>query len=174
MTDYSPSNGRDNIIPQFYMKAVRNEFLTEVEGREIWEDKEYVEMIVPGDKNAIVHERVKQAHKDRWPNQYRAFVESRESPSEGTPLEEWAAVSASQVMELKSCHVRTVEALAGLSDTQLAKTVPMGGHALREKAQRFIEGQSAADVRIAELQAQVAALIAAQEAPKVVDTEAVQ
>jgi len=43
-----------------------------------------------------------------------------------------------------------VEALAGLSDAQLAKCVPMGGQALRAKAQRFIE-QTEAEKPIAEM-----------------------
>jgi hypothetical protein len=54
------------------------------------------------------------------------------------------------VIELNSVHIRTVEALAGLSDAQLAKCVPMGGQALRAKAQRFIE-QTEAEKPLAEL-----------------------
>lgn len=150
---------QDNIVPIFYMKAVKNEFKSEAEKREIWDELEYVEIIVPGDKNAIVHERVKPHHRDRWPERYRAFKESREMPSEGTPLEEWAAVSASQVMELKSHHVRTVEQVATLSDNQLKTVCPMGGFALREKAINHVSGQSKAEARIAELEAKLAALL---------------
>ncbi len=154
----------DNVIPLFYLKPVKNEYQTEALGREVWEEKEYVEIIVPGDRNAVVHERVKQAHKDRWPRQYLAFTQSRETPVDGTPLEEWPVVNSAMVMELKSSHVRTVEQLAGLSDGQLSKTVSMGGFELRRKAQLFVEGKSESDARIADLEAKLAALTAAMEA----------
>lgn len=147
----------DNAIPRFFLKAVRNAFQSKAEGREVWEDQEYVEIIVPGETKNIAVRKVKDADRDRWPRQYMAFKESRETPAEGTPLEEWAAVSASQVMELKSHHIRTVEHLAGLSDAQLAKCVPMGGHALRDRAQRFIQ-QVDAEKPVAELTQQVEAL----------------
>ncbi len=87
----------------------------------------------------IVDVRVKDEHRERWPTKYAAFKANMEAPESGTPLDEWAGVGRSQVMELNSVHIRTVEQLAGLSDSQLAKAIPMGGNALRAKAQRFIE-----------------------------------
>ena len=136
--DYSPASERDTIIPRFYMNPVRNNFESEKQGREVWEEVAYVEMFVPGDKNATPCERVKQAHKERWPRQWDAFEKSIEAPEDGTPLSEWAAVGRAQVIELNSVHIRTVEQLAALSDTQLAKAVPMGGHALRQRAQAWL------------------------------------
>lgn len=161
MLDFTPTqkNEPDNIIPRFYLKPVKNPFLSKQEGREVWSDVEYVEMIVPGDKNAIHHEKVKDVHRERWARQYEAFTKSREAPTDGTPLEEWAVIGASQVLELKSCHVRTVEQLAGLSDSQLAKVVPMGGHALREKAQAYVSKESAAERKVAELEAKLNELL---------------
>jgi hypothetical protein len=155
--DYVAPDGRDRAIAQFYIKPIKNNFLSQKEGREIWEDREYVEIIVPGDSKNIVHTAVTDAHRDRWPRSYQAFKSHMEAPAEGTPLEEWAAVGASMVMELKSHHVRTVEHLAGLSDSQLAKVCPMGGHALRDRAKRFLE-QVDAEKPIAELTQQVEAL----------------
>jgi hypothetical protein len=155
--DYVAPDGRDRVIPRFYVKPIRMNFQSEKEGREVWEDHEYVEIIVPGDSKNIVHEAVKEHHRERWPTQYQRFKSHMEAPSEGTPLEEWAAVGASMVMELKSHHVRTVEHLAGLSDSQLSKVCPMGGHALRERAKRFLE-QVDAEKPIAELTQQVEAL----------------
>ena len=168
---FTPAGDKDNIIPEFFIKPVKNEYLSEREGREVWEDKAYVRMIVPGDKNSIPEERVKDSHRDRWPNQWAAFEKSREAPVEGTPLDEWAGVTRSQVMEMGSFHVRTVEQLAGLSDAQLAKVVPMGGHALRQKAQRFLDQAkderplAEALQRIRELEEQLKADKIARETP---------
>jgi len=137
--DYRAPDGRDRVIPRFHVQPVRNNFLSEKEGREVWNDVEYVELIVPGDNKNIVDVAVKDEHRERWAQQYAAFKANMVAPESGTPLDEWAGVGRSQVMELNSVHIRTVEALAGLSDSQLTKCVPMGGHALRAKAQRFIE-----------------------------------
>lgn len=140
MTDfYGSQPERDTIIPRFFMNPVRNNFRSEAEGREVWEELPYVEMIVPGDKNSTPVMKVKDEHKERWPRQWEAFQKSQVAPEEGTPLEQWAAMSRAQVMELSSFHIRTVEQLANLSDQQLSKAVPMNGHALRERAKAWLD-----------------------------------
>ncbi len=173
--DYSPPTERDTIIPRFFMNPVRNNFESEKQGREVWEEVPYVEMFVPGDKNATPVERVKPSHKERWPRQWDAFEKSVEAPEDGTPLAEWAAMSRAQVIELSSVHVRTVEQLASLSDTQLAKAVPMGGHALRARAKAWLEQAeqgaplAEANQRIETLEQQIKVLtdqLAAKPAPK--------
>jgi hypothetical protein len=151
-----PNPNRD-CMPRFYMKPVKNEYESEKQGRDIYADTEYVEIIIPGDKYNIVNERVKDEHRNRWATQYAAFKAGQEAPLEGTPIEEWAPISASQALELKSVHVRTVEQLAGLSDSQLAKAVPMGGFALREKAQGWLKQASDAQP-LAEAMQQINAL----------------
>ena len=136
---HDPKGQRDNIIPRFYIKGLKNNFLSEQQGKEVFEDVEYVEMLVPGDKFSEVHERVKDSHKARWPVQYAAFKANQEAPSEGTPLEEWPPMSPGMVMQLKSNKVRTVEQLAALSDSQLGNVLPMGGHSMREKARNWLK-----------------------------------
>lgn len=158
MTDFFPTTAeRDTIIPRFFMNPIRNNFESERQGREVWEEVPYVEMFVPGDKNATPVERVKPMHKERWPRQWEAFEKSVEAPEDGTPLAEWAAMSRAQVIELSSHHVRTVEQLANLSDTQLAKVVPMGGHALRQRAQAWLS-QSEQGAPLAEANQKIEAL----------------
>jgi len=168
MTDtFTLPSTQDKLIPRFYVKPVRNNYRSEAEGREVFEDKEYVEIIVPGDKHSVVDVKVTDEHRDRWGRQYDAFKKSMEAPEEGTPIEEWAPIGASQALELKSVHVRTVEHLAGLSDSQLAKCVPMGGYQLREKAQAWLkqaeDGKPFAELqqRNRELEERLAAMEAA-------------
>jgi hypothetical protein len=107
--DYVAPDGRDRVIPRFHIKAVRNNFLSAKEGREVWNDEEYVELIVPGDNKNIVDVRVKDEHRERWPTKYAAFKANMEAPESGTPLDEWAGVGRSQVMELNSVHIRAME-----------------------------------------------------------------
>lgn len=130
---------RDNLIPVFYMKAVQNNFESEKQGRAIWEEVPYVEIMIPGDKLSEVHEKVKDHHKERWPDKWAAFLANQEAPTDGTPLADWPPVSRAIAMQLSSSNVRTVEALADLSDLQLSKVMPMGGNALREKARLWLK-----------------------------------
>lgn len=139
--DFQVTGGpnRDSAIPRFYMKAVKNEFETQRQGRPIFRDVEYVEINVPGDRRTVVDRAVTDEHRRRWPREYEAFKAGQELPVEGTALEEWGGVTRSQVEELRPFKIRTVEQLAALSDDQLGKAVPMSGFSLREKAQRFLE-----------------------------------
>ncbi len=130
---------RDNLIPVFYMKPIQNNFESQKQGRAIWEEVPYVEIMIPGDKLSEVHEKVKEHHKERWPDKWAAFQANQETPTDGTPLDDWPPISRALAMQLSSEKVRTVEALADLSDLQLSKVMPMGGNALREKARIWLK-----------------------------------
>ncbi|WP_395443572.1 hypothetical protein [Caulobacter sp. UC70_42] len=116
----------DNARPRFYSKPVKNNFRSESEGRPVFEDKEFVEILVPGDRKTVVDTLVKDEHKRRWPREYAAFKAGQEVPVEGTPLEEWPQITRSQVEELKFAHIRTVEQLASLPDDPRTVRSPWG------------------------------------------------
>lgn len=149
----TPGDEKDTAIPRFYVKPVQNKFKSDQAGRPIFDDVEFVEILIPGDKNTIVDEPARQHHRDRWPQWYDAFKKGQEAPSEGTPLEEWGGVTRSLVEELRFFHIRTVEQVAALDDAKLQRAIPMGGHALREKARRYLaqaEGSAPVDALAAE------------------------
>lgn len=131
---YHPKAQHDTVRGIFYMKAVKNNFESAKQGRDIWDEIPYVEILIPGDKLTEVHERVNESHKARWPTSWAAFLANQEAPEEGTPLAEWPPVNRSTVEMLASVKVRTVEQLAGLSDAQIGACMPMGGRVLRDKA----------------------------------------
>jgi hypothetical protein len=122
---------------QFYRKAVKNSFKSSQVGRPIYEDVDYVRIFVPGDRNTQLDTPAIPHYQQRFADQWRRYKEGQEEGVDGTPLESWPALSVSQVAELKAVHVRTVEQLAEMSD-QLAQKF-MGSHALRQKAQAFLE-----------------------------------
>ncbi len=156
---------RDNLIPVFYMKPVQNAFESEKQGRAIWEEVPYVEIMIPGDKLSEVHEKVKEHHKERWPDRWAAFLANQEAPTDGTPLTDWPPISRAIAMQLSSSNVRTVEALADLSDLQLSKVMPMGGNALRDKARVWLK-EAEGMAPLADMQAELTASKAEVEALK--------
>jgi hypothetical protein len=140
-TDFrDPSAPKSPAIPQFFTDAVKLEWKSRQEGRPIFEDREFVRIIIPGDRRSMAVEPVSEEHKARWPREYEAFRIGREAPLEGTPLSEWpvSLMSPARVQELAYFNLRTVEQLAAVNDAQL-QNLGMGSRELRERARTWLE-----------------------------------
>lgn len=125
-------------IPRFYSKPVEATFRSQQEGRPVFEDRDFVEILIPGDRRSQVHEPVTDEHKQRWPVEWKAFQDGREAPLQGTSLASWPPISRSRVEELAYFNIRTVEQLAALDDGKL-QNLGMGARELRGTAQAFLE-----------------------------------
>ncbi len=101
---------------RFYTKAVRNNFKSNLENRPVFDNLEYVEIRIPGDRNSIYDQPVKQEHKMRFAEKYKFFKENEENIESGTPLSQWTYMNAGLVEELKYFGIRTVEQLAEMDD----------------------------------------------------------
>ena len=132
----------DGLFVTFHLHPVLNDEKSAQEGRPIYEDQEYVTIIIPGDKDNVVDRAVMQQDKDRFPRQYMAFKANAAQPQEGTPLHEWPQISKSQIEELRFFNVHTVEALAAIPDSQAQKF--MGINFLKQKARAYMEDTSLA------------------------------
>ncbi|WP_191057805.1 hypothetical protein [Geminicoccus harenae] len=141
------------VYPRFYKRAVQNNRRTAEEGRPIFEEREYVEIIIAGDKGTVVDRPVRDDDKQRFGAEYQAFLQGQDAPLVGTPIEQWPLLNKSQVAELKGIHVMTVEALAALSDSQLQKLGP-GGRSLKSKAETWLQA-AAGTAPLVELQEEV-------------------
>lgn len=149
----------DNTIPIFSMKAKEDVAASRREGRPIFKEVPYVEILIPGSRDRHVAQ-VTEQHKQRWPNQWAAFENRREEAIEGTPIEEWPQITVAQVATMRALKIRTVENLAHLNDSAIGKLGP-GGRELVNKAKRFIEFASASsdnDERLSKLEAENAEL----------------
>ena len=129
---------RKPVIPRFETKPIHMVAASDKAGRPIYEDREFVQIMVVGERGFSAYEPVSEEHMKRWPEEYRAFKEGKEAPLSGTPLADWPTVTRSRVEELAFFHIRTVEDLAGVNDAQLQK-VGMGSREQREKARTFLE-----------------------------------
>lgn len=117
-------------------------------------EREFVEIITPGDKNTI-DEFADASHKNQFFPQYAAFRDGRATPL-GLPIDECEFISPAVAVELryKGCH--TLEQLADCSD-HLCGIIPNGWE-LREFARQFVivkrqnEGDKEVEILKAELQ----------------------
>lgn len=147
---------QDVSFPEFSVRAIQNNFRSEREGRAVFDNIEYVKIITPGDKRSVPECAVKDEHRARWPRQYEAFKNNLEVVADGTPLEAWPLISMNPALiaELKAANIRTVEALANLSDGLLA-VVGMGGREWRGKAINYLnDADAGAALAAAEAKAQ--------------------
>ena len=69
---------------------------------------------------------------------YAAWKAGKEMPLDGTPLAAWAGITPQQIDVLRSFGIRTVEDIAGASDSVLTKVQLPGMRDLAEGAKRFL------------------------------------
>lgn len=112
---------------------------------------------------------------------YEAWKEGRAVPQHGTPLATWPGVREHEVEALRMSAIRTVEEVAALTETQIAKIMLPNMRELREQAKRFLSSLDAnkaaeqlrrRDEEVAALKDQVAELMAAmRKAPEPVESD---
>lgn len=126
-----------NLRIRFHLHPVKDEKKSIQEGRPIFEDQEYVEIAIPGDKDNVSDTPLNEFTRRRFAQQYAAWKASGGNNAViGTPLDAWPGVSRAQVEELKYFNVRTVEELASLSDTNCQKFA--GIVSIRQRARDFV------------------------------------
>lgn len=153
---------------------------TEKAGHMVMKDVEVVTIMRPGSKDTLekltevyLREMKEKSIKGEIPAtwlpaiqaSYQNWKQGEAEPVNGTSIKNWPAVSPAQAQNIIKCGIYTVEDLAAIPDNEL-QILPIGGLALRQKAQSWL--QAATDKgKIAEenaaLKAKVADLTATVE-----------
>ena len=116
------SEGR--VFVQFNVQPLQDEKASKEAGRPVFKDTEFIRIVVPGDKQNIVHRPVNPDDPEKYRDAYQAFKRGVSDAVSGTPLAEWPLVTRSQVEELGYFGVRSVEQLANVSDGNLKNMGP--------------------------------------------------
>jgi hypothetical protein len=159
--DFSTGQRPHRALVTFYLDKMQNNFKSEQEGRPVFDDKEMIRIITPGDTKSVIEAVVKMEHKLQYAREYEAFQKGMAAPIEGTPLEEWPPMTPATVANLKAANIHTVEQLAEVHDGLLAN-LGMGGRTLRDKAKNWLENAAGGAV-VSRLQAENETLKAQQE-----------
>ncbi len=139
-TNFLPGRG-DRTQPLFHTEAVYNELASAKAGHPVFIDEERVKYVQPGSLNQPVF-RVTDEHRRQWPDQYAQFKKGIEQSANGTPLEQWPALTVGMVKTLKALDIVTIEQCAELTDTAVQR-VGMGGYNLRERAKAYLDDAAA-------------------------------
>lgn len=136
-------NPDSRLSVRFYSRPVQNMVETQKQGRPIFEDRDYVQIFLPGDSLNCPDKPVTDEHIARFPLHWAHYKNTRGDSREiGTPLSQWPLLTASQVEELKAIKFYTVESIAGASDAQIANIGMCGGMnpmSFRSRAQAFLQ-----------------------------------
>jgi hypothetical protein len=125
---------------EFYIDAKEMPFKSEEAGRPIYEDVEFIKIMIPGDKNFSPEREAHAGDRTRFPLEYARFKigMKEEEQAVGTPLKHWPAMSRSMVKNFGAFNVHTVEQLAGMSDTG-KQAFGMGAQEWSVKAKAYLE-----------------------------------
>src|SRR5215510_1633401 len=134
--------GDDHVHARFYMRPVLDEAASAEQGRPIHVDKEYIEILAPGNQNNIVRRPASQMDKDRFPKQYMLFRAGNEDQIIGTRLTEVPWISRALVEDLAYAKVFTVEHLAEVNDAFCINNPGMLD--LKRRAKLFLENAKSA------------------------------
>jgi len=152
--------GDDRLGVIFYNKPVEDRERSLAEGRRCFKDREFVKIMVPGDRHNTVDRPVQKTgilptdDRLRFAKQYERFkAQQDQSAHDGTPLSLWPTIPATLAEELRFINIFTVEQLATLSDTHVAK-IP-GGHQWKDKADKFVKAMKDT-AQVTKMQAELA------------------
>lgn len=130
-----------SLIVQFRKQAVQNNYQTHLQGKPVFEDHDFIKILIPADRNLIIDTKVTAEHKEKFSEEWENYQKTGMVAQTGYPLDEWTSVTRSQVELLKYSNIFTVEQLASLSDAGV-QSLGMGALDLRAKAQSFMERSS--------------------------------
>lgn len=141
------------LYAHFFMEAVPDAEASAREGRPIYKEEEFVRIMIPGDQLNIVCREVREADKQAYPEQYRAFKEKQDQPLIGTPLDKIPFLTKARVLEFHAMGLKTAEHVRDMPDTIAQKF--MDAHGLRKRIADFLAA-AAGSAPVEKLQSELA------------------
>lgn len=112
----------ERLLVTFAMSPHIDQAESDKQGRPIYTEKEYVTIMVPGDKESIVNRPAWDKDRLRFPKQYAAFKNKQDQAAvSGTPLKLMPWLTLGQIKELEYFNCHTVEQLANMPDSHTIK-----------------------------------------------------
>lgn len=191
-TNFSGAHDPDAaLFVRFFDKEETNAFQTELQKRPIKFMQTMIHIEKPGDVLSVIERISTSADQKRFPKHWAHYLNTKNgavATMAGTMLSDWQMLTPAQAGELRHYQFYTVEQVANASDAQInaiGMIAGMAPFAFRDKARLFLkvasdnalaskqegelkaakEREDAQAKTIAEMQGQLAALMAAQANP---------
>jgi len=134
----------DGVFVEIYERPVKDDVESEKQGCPIFKSSMYIRKKVPNQRD-IYDQPVKSTDREKYGELFRRHETGEAVALEGTPIEQWPQLDASQVATLKAGGVHTVQQLANMPETGGA--LPNAYRSLKFKAADWLKGEGS-EVRI--------------------------
>lgn len=108
------SDDNRNVAARFYDKAIKTQEVTD-SGLPIFKNVTYVEIRLKDNSTEVFNQPASAEKIKRFPREYALYKLAKEKIKDGTPLEQFAFLSAAELATCKNRGIFTVEELAKLS-----------------------------------------------------------
>ena len=125
------SESEKNVAARFYDKAVKTNEVAK-NGLPVFKNVTYIEIRLKDNSTEVFNQPATDEKIRRFPKEYALYQLSKKQVENGTPLEQFAFLSAAEIATCKSRGVFTVEALAGLDIDKVQSLGLQDEHVLAE------------------------------------------
>lgn len=120
-----------NVAARFYDKAVKTNEVAK-NGLPVFKNVTYIEIRLKDNSTEVFNQPATDEKIRRFPKEYALYQLSKKQVENGTPLEQFAFLTAAEIATCKSRGVFTVEALAGLDINKVQSLGLQDEHVLAE------------------------------------------
>ena len=125
------SESEKNVAARFYDKAVKTNDVAK-NGLPVFKNVTYIEIRLKDNSTEVFNQPATDEKIRRFPKEYALYQLSKKQVENGTPLEQFAFLTAAEIATCKSRGVFTVEALAGLDIDKVQSLGLQDEHVLAE------------------------------------------
>ena len=125
---------------KFEKRAVHNKFKSEKEGRQVFDDIDWIHIRIPGDNTTEVSRKVREEDKERFEYQWNNYLNREDLKQNGIPLANLPGITPAQIATLQGIRVETIEQLATLQEKAIKNLFE--GRELVKRAEKFLKGES--------------------------------
>lgn len=134
---YSPLDRQ--LAIKFFKKAVHNKFMSVKEGKQVFQDVDYISIRIPGDKTTEINRKVSEDDKERFSVQWENYQKRLENIQDGTAIEMLPGISPADAENWKSKGFETIEQLTGMSEQNIQRSV-QGTRDIVTRAKKYLDG----------------------------------
>ena len=133
-----------NIPVKFFYRDIKMNFKSKEAGKPIWETREFISIMKPGNSKDIMEREVKPLDIERWGQLYNAWKNREEQIHNGTRLEVLPGIGQGKIELCKSLNIFTLEQLINIDEAGV-ENLGDGARDFIRDAKRYLQGSTATD-----------------------------
>ena len=132
-----------NTPVKFFYRDIKMNFKSKEAGKPIWETREFISIMKPGNSKDVSERKVKPLDIERWGTIYNAWKNREKQIQSGTRLEVLPGIEHNKIELCKSLNIYTLEQLISVNEEGVAN-LGADSRELILDAKRYLQGSTAA------------------------------